>query len=118
VHVYCIKNAGGFNILESSWKYVADENALEEDVMSVVFPGGLPVIIVKKEGKLYAVSNKCAHMGCTLSRGSLKDFTLKCPCHDWKFDIRSGEFLDAKEIRLPVYECKSIDGKIYINIQG
>jgi hypothetical protein len=27
--------------------------------------------------------------------------------HEWKYDITTGEFLDAREITAPIYSCKS-----------
>ena len=56
-------------------------------------------------------------MACPLSAGAIEGYTIKCPCHDWTFDIRTGEFLDAKEIRIPVFEWKLKDGKIFIKMK-
>ncbi|MCZ7357208.1 MAG: Rieske (2Fe-2S) protein [Candidatus Methanoperedens sp.] len=98
------------------WTFAIEEKELHENSMSPVFPKGLPILIIKKAGEIYAVSNKCAHMACALAGGRLKDYILECPCHDWRYDIRTGEFLDAKEIRIPVYEWKSSEGKILIKL--
>ncbi len=100
------------------WTYVMDEKRLPEGVMTVVFPHGLPVLLVKSSGNIYAMSNRCAHMGCTLSRGSLWGLAVKCPCHEWMFDVRTGGFVTAGEIRIPTYEVKVEDNKIYLNIGG
>ncbi len=99
------------------WTYVLNESQLPEKTMTVVFPYGIPVLLVKTDGGIYAVSNKCAHMGCTLSRGSLGGFIVECPCHEWTFDIRTGKFVTAGEISIPAYDCKSEDGKIFVNIR-
>lgn len=101
---------------ESSWIFAIEENKLQENSANMVFPKGLPVLLIKKEGEIYALSNKCAHMACPLAGGALKDYTIQCPCHDWRFDIRTGEFLDAREIKIPLYEWKLSDGKIFIKI--
>jgi 3-phenylpropionate/trans-cinnamate dioxygenase ferredoxin subunit len=93
-----------------------DEDRLPEDTMTVVFPYGVPIILVKKLEKIYAVSNKCAHMGCTLSRGSLVGLSVKCPCHEWMFDLKTGEFVTAGQIRIPAYESKVEEHKIYVKI--
>jgi nitrite reductase/ring-hydroxylating ferredoxin subunit len=45
-------------------------------------------------------------MSCTLAGGRLDDYTIQCPCHEWKFDITSGEFLAAREIKVETYLCK------------
>ena len=101
-----------------SWVYAIEESALQENSASVVFPKGLPVLLIKKEGEIYAISNKCAHMGCPLGGSALDEYTVMCSCHDWKYDIRTGEFLDAKEIQIPIYDFKLTDGKIFIKIEG
>ncbi len=100
------------------WTYVMDETQLPDNVMSVVFPYGVPVLLAKVMGGVYAVSNKCAHMGCTLSRGTLGGFIVECPCHEWTFDIRTGVFVTANQIRIPTYPCKAENGKIYVDVRG
>ncbi len=101
---------------ESSWIFAIEENELQENSANMVFPKGLQVLLIKKAGEIYAISNKCAHMACALAGGTLKDFIIKCPCHDWRYDIRSGEFMDAKEIKLPVYDFKVSEGKIFVKV--
>ncbi len=98
------------------WVFAMEDSRLKENGMSAVFPKGLPVLLIKKEGRIYALSNKCAHMACALSAGSLFGFMLKCPCHDWLYDIRTGAFFNAPEIALPVYECKAEGGKIFVRL--
>jgi 3-phenylpropionate/trans-cinnamate dioxygenase ferredoxin subunit len=101
---------------KSSWVFAVEENKLEEDSLKLVNIDETPVLLVRKQGKVYAVNNRCAHMECPLSAGKLEGFIVKCPCHDWKFDIRTGEFIDAPEIKLPVYQAKMSKGKIYLKI--
>jgi 3-phenylpropionate/trans-cinnamate dioxygenase ferredoxin subunit len=103
---------------EAQWAFAMDENKLKEGALSVAYPKGLPVLLIRKEGRVYALSNKCAHMACALSAGSLFGFMLKCPCHDWLYDIRTGEFFNAPEIKLTVYECKADAGKIFVKVGG
>ncbi len=102
---------------QSSWVFVIEENKLLENSVSLVFPKGLSVLLIKKDGQIYALSNKCAHMACALGGGTLDRYTIQCPCHDWRYDIRTGEFLDAKEIKIPTYKWQLVDGKIFINIE-
>lgn len=99
-----------------SWVFAIEENNVQENSVNMVFPKGLPVLLIKKDGEIYAISNKCAHMACPLAGGNLEGYTMECPCHDWKYDIRTGEFLDAKEIKIPLYDFKVSEGKIFIKI--
>jgi nitrite reductase/ring-hydroxylating ferredoxin subunit len=93
-----------------------EENQLPDNMMKVVYPYGLSVLLVKNSGNIYAISNKCAHMGCTLSRGQLVGTTVKCPCHEWMFDLQTGAFVTADQIKIPVYESKVEKHKIYVKI--
>src|SRR5712671_1240588 len=94
-----------------------DEAALLEQAINVVFPKGVSIILIKKDGQIYAIRNRCAHMACTLAGGRLDGDTLHCPCHGWKYDITTGEFIEAREITIPTYRCKSHDGKILIKLE-
>lgn len=104
-------------MLENSWVQVMKANALREQGMAAVFPKGLPVLLIRKTAEeIYAVANKCPHLGCTLNRGRLDGDTLWCPCHDWRFDVKSGAFLDAAEISLKIYEWKIAGGYIHVKV--
>lgn len=102
---------------ESVWVPTLDESQLLEGAINVVAPKGLSIILIKKEGRVYALRNRCAHMACTLAGGRLDGYTLQCPCHEWKFDIATGEFLQAREIAIPTYGCTSQDGKIFVRLE-
>jgi len=99
------------------WVYVLDDLAIHDARPYVVTPRGVPVLLIKKEGLIYAVSNKCSHMGCPLNEGALKGFLIQCPCHEWRYDIRTGVFVDAEEITLKKYEWKVLDGRVFIKIE-
>lgn len=102
---------------ESTWVPALDESDLTEDTINMSFPKGVSIILIKKAGHIYALRNQCAHMSCTLSGGRLDGYTLQCPCHEWKFDITTGEFIDAREIKVQTYVCKSQDGKIHVKLE-
>ena len=100
------------------WIYVVDDKALREGQMLAAYPLGLNVLVARSGGAIYAVSGKCAHLGCSLFMGKLDGFTLTCtcPCHDWRFDIRTGRFLDAPELSLVSYPTRCDAGKVFVNL--
>ena len=100
----------------TTWTYVMEETALPEGSMAPVYPLGINVVIARVGGAFYAVSGKCAHMGCPLFTGTLRGHTLTCSCHDWRFDIRTGRFLDAPELGLAVYPAKFEVGKLFVSL--
>lgn len=104
--------------VESRWILAIREDELPDGEKTALLLEGNKVLLLRKEGVFFAISNKCPHMECPLSKGTLEDYVIKCGCHDWKFDIRNGEFLDAIEIKVPVYETKVMDGSVFVNLEG
>lgn len=99
------------------WVPAADESNLQEGAINLVSPKGVSIILIKRGGRIYALRNRCAHMSCTLAGGRLDGDTLQCPCHEWKFDITTGEFIAAREIKVQTYLCKSEDGQIRVQME-
>jgi len=100
------------------WTDVLDDTVLLEGHMAPVYPLGVSLVLARVGGAVYAVSGKCAHMACPLSAGRLEGYTIVCPCHDWRFDVRTGRFLDAPELGLRVYPTKLEAGKLYVSLSG
>jgi len=101
---------------EKSWTYVLDDTSLQEGEMAPVYPLGVNVVLARVSGEVYAVSGKCVHMACPIFMGKLEGFTISCPCHDWRFDVRTGKFIDAPELGLTAYPMKSEAGKLFVNL--
>jgi nitrite reductase/ring-hydroxylating ferredoxin subunit len=99
-----------------TWTYVMEERTLPEGGMAPVYPLGINVALARVDGTVYAISGKCAHMACPLQGGTLDGYTLTCPCHDWRFDVRTGRFLDAPELGLAVYPTRSEAGKLFVSV--
>jgi 3-phenylpropionate/trans-cinnamate dioxygenase ferredoxin subunit len=102
--------------MAEEWIETALQSALKEGVLHPVFPKGLPVLLVRRGAEIFALENRCAHMGCPLAAGKLDGHTLQCPCHDWRFDIRDGKFLDAPELSVKTYAARLLDGKVLVRI--
>ncbi len=56
--------------------------------------GSRPVCVFLADGKVYAVEDRCPHMGFPLHRGSVEDGLLTCHWHHARFDLASGGALD------------------------
>lgn len=84
--------------------------------MAPAYPLGINVVVARVGGTVYAVSGKCVHMACPLFTGTLDGYTLICPCHDWRFDIKTGQMLDATELGLAVYSVKTEEGKLFVSL--
>jgi 3-phenylpropionate/trans-cinnamate dioxygenase ferredoxin subunit len=104
-------------MLDTTWIPVIEDVQLKEQSVKLVTPKGLSILLIRKaKDEIYAISNKCAHMACPLRTGKLDGYMITCPCHDWRFDIRTGEFLDAREITIPIYQAKIENGSVCVKI--
>jgi nitrite reductase/ring-hydroxylating ferredoxin subunit len=64
---------------------------LEYAPMKGMVIDGKEILIVKTGPQIFAIGNKCTHMGCKLSGGKLDGETVRCPCHGSMFNVRTGE---------------------------
>jgi len=49
-----------------------------------------PVLVVFDRGRVFALDNRCPHMGFPLDRGTIEDGILTCHWHHAHFDLASG----------------------------
>lgn len=92
------------------------EAELKDGSMKLVNVASRSILLARYADQVCGVSNRCPHMGCSLANGILKEYIVTCPCHGWSFDIRTGEYQKAKQIKLMTYECKIQDGKIHVKL--
>jgi nitrite reductase/ring-hydroxylating ferredoxin subunit len=53
-----------------------------------------PIVIFIYDSKVYAVDNRCPHMGFPLNQGTVKDGILTCHWHHARFDLMNGGTFD------------------------
>ncbi len=78
---------------------------------------GHDIILFYQEEKVYALDNRCPHMGFPLSRGTTKDGILTCDWHHARFDIKTGGCFDLWADDVPVFAVNVIDGSIFVRIE-
>lgn len=83
---------------------------------------GTAILVVKRGGRLYAVSGVCTHEYCELDRGVVApagaaEPTVTCPLHLSRFDLTTGVPLDPPaEEPLAVYPV-SVDAEGWIVLE-
>ncbi len=102
--------------MDEDFVAAVDEKELADGKMKLVSVEGIPILFIKQHGKIYAIDNRCPHMGCGFSGGTLDGSCLICPCHDWCFNIETGEYKEDPSIKLKKYEWKIEDGKIQVKL--
>src|SRR5215468_4625969 len=68
----------------------------------VVHGGHRPILVIYDRGRVYALDNRCPHMGFPLERGSVEDGILTCHWHHARFDLESGCTFDLWADDVPI----------------
>ena len=97
---------------------VMDEKELQEGKMKLVRVEGRPVLLIRQAGKIYVIDDRCPHMGCKFSGGTLDGNVVICPCHDWRFNLETGEYEEEPSTKLTGYEWKVESGKIWVKLES
>jgi nitrite reductase/ring-hydroxylating ferredoxin subunit/uncharacterized membrane protein len=76
---------------------------------------GMPVVLVRQGGQIYALVETCAHLGGPLSEGRLEDGAIVCPWHGSRFALADGHTLDGPSVfPQPILETRVRDGQIEV----
>ncbi|HEY7270996.1 MAG TPA: Rieske (2Fe-2S) protein [Dehalococcoidia bacterium] len=81
----------------------------------VVSAGGHAILVLSDHGKVYALDNRCPHMGFPLSRGTVRDGILTCHWHHAKFDLAGGCTLDPFADDAPSFRTEVRDSVVFVD---
>jgi 3-phenylpropionate/trans-cinnamate dioxygenase ferredoxin subunit len=79
----------------SEFAKVADAQDLKPGESLCVEFGGEKVAVFNVEGKFYAISDACTHVGGPLSMGYVEGTAVTCPLHGATFDLTTGNPIGA-----------------------
>lgn len=88
---------------------------LQEGTMRAVIVHGLPVLVARVAGEVYAIRNQCADSPLPLDMGTLDGAEVRCPWHGCRYDVRSGRRLDG-DARVPVLPVTTEAGRILVAV--
>lgn len=104
----------------TEWIIAMKDSDLKEEKIKVIKTENKQVALIRKDNDIFALLNECPHAGCPLKNGTLEEYTLKCACHNWGFDIRTGEnvdtgeYIDMEDPTVDIFETRIEDGNIEI----
>ena len=70
---------------------VAQVQDLQDGEMREVVVGETKVLLVRLQGKFYAIGGECTHYGGPLAEGALSGHRVTCPWHQAVFDAMNGD---------------------------
>jgi 3-phenylpropionate/trans-cinnamate dioxygenase ferredoxin subunit len=98
---------------------IAKARELREGTMRRYDVGGRRILLANVAGRLYAVDDTCTHEEASLSTGVLRGELVKCPLHNSRFNVRTGEALEEPaEEDLRTYPVREEGGRILVGVPG
>ena len=77
---------------------------------------GLPLALWAYGADVYAVDNRCPHMGFPLNQCTVKDGILICHWHHARFDLASGGTFDQFADDVRAYPVRLQDGEVWVDL--
>jgi nitrite reductase/ring-hydroxylating ferredoxin subunit len=80
----------------------------------VLHGGHRPILVIYDRGRVFALDNRCPHMGFPLERGSVEDGILTCHWHHARFDLESGCTFDLWADDVPIFPVELRNGQVWV----
>jgi len=104
-------------ILRMGFVKTASTKDLEPGKIMGVEVGGKEVFLANLGGTYYAIGNRCTHMACMLSDGTLKGENVTCTCHGSIFEVKTGNVVKGPARKPePMFQVKVEGDQILINV--
>ncbi len=76
-----------------------------------------PLVVVHEKGRVFALDNRCPHMGFPLHRGSVENGILTCHWHHARFDLATGGTFDPWADDVPTAPVEVRDGVVWVGVR-
>ena len=94
---------------------VLPESQLADDKPTRAWIQGVPILLVRRAGRLFAMADTCSHFDGPLSDGKLVDNCIECPYHASRFDLEDGHVVNGPAVHSqPCLEIRTHDGQIEV----
>jgi nitrite reductase/ring-hydroxylating ferredoxin subunit len=109
-------------ISETRFVQAMSLNELKESALGgsphpkTVHLNGHTIVLWYVGGQVFAVDNRCPHMGFPLERGTVNDGILTCHWHHARFDLESGGTFDQFADDVRAFPVEIRDGEIWVDI--
>ncbi len=76
---------------------------------------GVPILLVRRGSRIYALAEACAHLGGPLSEGWLVDDSVVCPWHQSRYSLEDGHVIDGPStFDQPCFETRVRNGHVEV----
>jgi cytochrome P450/nitrite reductase/ring-hydroxylating ferredoxin subunit len=100
----------------ADWHPVADLALLPADQPTGASIQGFELVLVRSADTVHAYEGRCPHQGTLLAEGEIRAGALICRAHQWRFDCRSGQRLDAPNVCLRRFPVRIEGGQVLVEL--
>jgi nitrite reductase/ring-hydroxylating ferredoxin subunit len=114
---------------------VGPATSLADGERRIVFHAGTEIGVFRWDGKFYAYENLCVHQGGPACEGMIMhrvmdvlaedrtyvrqafsetDVNFVCPWHGYEYDIKTGECIGDRRLKLRAYPVVEKNGEIFV----
>ncbi len=104
------------SVTPGKFLFASELSALISEGRLVVSLDGHRIALFSHEGRVFAVDNRCPHMGFPLDRGSVHDCILTCHWHHARFDLASGGTFDPWADDLRAFPVEIRGTEIWVDV--
>ena len=98
------------------WIRAGTLEQLKAQGMTVLRGPACPLLVVHNQGSVYALDNRCPHLGFPLHRGSVEEGILTCHWHHARFDLASGGTFDQWADDVRAFPVEIRDGEVWVDL--
>ncbi|MFL5821721.1 MAG: Rieske 2Fe-2S domain-containing protein [Solirubrobacteraceae bacterium] len=100
------------------WTRALGEDELGEGEVRDVELEGTPILLTRRDGRVYAMLARCSHRGGPLQDGEIADGCVTCPLHGSRFRLEDGSIVRGPAVSpQPVYDVRLHDGAIEVRLR-
>jgi len=94
---------------------VLPESKLPDNTPTRAMHQGVPILLVRRGPRLFAMAETCSHFSGPLSEGKLEGDSIECPYHASRFALEDGRVLNGPAVHpQPCLEVRARDGQIEV----
>jgi len=71
-------------------------------------------MLVRHDGQIHAIADRCSHRGCSLAEGTVRAGTVTCKCHGSTFTLDGAVVTGPATSPQPSLEVRVRDGKVEV----
>ncbi|HEY5030497.1 MAG TPA: DUF2231 domain-containing protein [Candidatus Angelobacter sp.] len=102
-------------IFPENFVAVLPESQLADRKPTRAMHDGVPILLVRRGERLFAVAETCSHFSGPLSEGKLEGDSIICPYHASRFALEDGRVLDGPAVHpQPCLEVRARNGHIEV----